>query len=287
MTTTLAAPPPDVPPVNLLTRFRELFARRETIRFLVTSNLKASHRDKILGRLWGLLDPLLFMIVFLVIFGFSDFRQIRDKPGGAVEFSIFLLCGIVSWRFFEGALASATGCIRSNRGLIHEINFPKAVFPTSVCLARLSDYVWGFIALFAIMLIIGRDHISIHLLWVPVIVFIQLVFTLGLSFIVAYLGAFYADTANLVAVALRFMFYLSPVFYRVAKSEDGIIPDEYVFYFMLNPMACFFECLRDCVVRMHAPNPAQMAYVSILAIVAFVGGFYVFVRGEGHFAKYI
>lgn len=288
MTTTLSPPsPPTRQPVHLFQKLGELYARRETIRFLVTSNLKAGHRDKALGRLWGLLDPLLFMLVYLVIFGFSSFRQVHDKPGGTIEFILFLLCGIISWRFFDGALNSATNCIRANRGLIHEINFPKAIFPTSACLARLSDFFWGLVALFVIMLAIGRQHFTPFLLWVPFIVLVQLVFTLGLSYLIAFLGAFFADTANLVAVGLRFLFYFSPIFYRVSKAEGGIIPDKYLTLFMLNPIACFFEAYRDCILRGHSPDPEHLLYVVGLAVVAFFGGFYVFIRGEGHFAKYI
>ncbi|MFQ5429231.1 MAG: ABC transporter permease, partial [Phycisphaerae bacterium] len=138
-------PPRYVP--SLAERFRRLYARRETVRFLVHSNLKADHRDKFLGRVWSLLDPLLFMLVYLVVFGFL-FGQARRGPAGTTEFIIYLLCGVMSWRFFEGAVSQAAGCIRTHRGLIHEISFPKAVFPVSVCLSRLSDFLWGLLVLF-------------------------------------------------------------------------------------------------------------------------------------------
>lgn len=277
-------PPRYVP--SLAERFRRLYARRETVRFLVHSNLKADHRDKFLGRVWSLLDPLLFMLVYLVVFGFL-FGQARRGPAGTTEFIIYLLCGVMSWRFFEGAVSQAAGCIRTHRGLIHEISFPKAVFPVSVCLSRLSDFLWGLLVLFGFVLVVSPHYFTPQIAWFPLIVLLQVMFTLGLAFVTAYLGAFFADTANIVSVTMRFWFYCSPLFYHVKKSERGLIPDRYVPLYMLNPIASFFESYRDCLLRGRMPDPQYLAYLAGVSIVALVAGFWLFSRGEGHFAKYV
>lgn len=273
--------------VSLLKRLTALYARRETIRFLVDSNLKAGHRDKFLGRVWSLLDPLLFMLVYLVVFGLF-FGQARTAGETQVaDFIIYLLCGVLSWRFFEGSVAAGTGCIRANRGLIHEINFPKAVFPISLCLSRLSDFLWGLLVLFGAALLIAREHLSLQLLWFPPLVLLQVCFTLGLAFLVAFLGAFFADTANLVGVFLRLWFYLSPVFYKVSPAEGGIIDDKYLPWYMLNPIACFFEAYRDSLLRADMADPGRLLYLAVVSLVVLVAGFAIFSRGEGHFAKYV
>ncbi|MCG8408115.1 MAG: ABC transporter permease [Phycisphaerales bacterium] len=272
---------------ELIDRFRQLYARRETVRFLVASHLKAGHRDKFLGRIWSLLDPLLFMLVYLLVFGMF-FGQARF--GGKIniaDFIIYLLCGVLSWRFFEGSVSAATGCIRSNRGLIHEISFPKAVFPLSICLSRLSDFLWGLLVLFAVVLVVGPDHLTLHVFWFPLLILLQLMFTLGLAFIVAFLGAFFADTANIVSVTMRLWFYLSPVFYKVAKSEGGIISKGNEALYMLNPIACFFEAYRDCLLRGQMPQANQLFYVTSIALFMLIFGFSIFSRGEGQFAKYV
>ncbi len=271
---------------GIVARFRELYARRQTVQFLVRSNLKADHRDKLLGRLWSLLDPLLFMLVYLVVFGFL-FGQVRRGSAGISEFIVYLLCGVLSWRFFEGAVVQATRCIRGNRGLIHEIKFPKSVFPLSICLSRLSDFLWGLIVLVAVVLIARFEYVNLNLLWLPAIVLLQLVFTLGLALFVAVLGAFFADTANIVAVTMRLWFYASPMFYRVAKSEGGLIPDHYVPCYMLNPIACIFELYRDCLMNGEPPHMGHLLYVTGLAVILAILGFSVFTRAEGRFAKYV
>ncbi len=272
---------------GLLQRLAALYVRRETIRFLVHSNLKAGHRDKFLGRVWSLLDPLLFMLVYLVVFGLF-FGQARSGDQTQIaDFIIYLLCGVLSWRFFEGSVSAATGCIRANRGLIHEINFPKAVFPVSLCLSRLSDFLWGLVVLFGAALILARDHLSLQLLWFPGLVLLQVCFTLGLAFFVAFLGAFFADTANVVGVVLRLWFYLSPVFYKVSPAEGGIIDERYLPWYMLNPIACFFEAYRDSLLRADMPDAGRTLYLAVVSLATLIGGFAVFSRGEGHFAKYV
>ena len=284
MSTKPTSPPVSKSRPNLLARFKAVHARRETIRFLTESNLKAGHRDKVLGHLWSLLDPLLFAAVYFVVFGVL-FKQAR---GQSASFLIYLVIGVFSWRFMDGAVMQAASCIRGRRGLIHEISFPKAIFPISICLSRLYDFLWGQVALLAILLIAGTG-LSIHLIFVPFVILLQLLFVLGLAFIVAYLGAFFADTVNVVTVAMRLWFYSSPLFYYATSEHGGtgIIPERFLFFFMLNPIACFFEVYRDCLLYHQTPDLFHFAYVAGLSVTALLVGFAVFTRGEGSFAKYI
>ena len=135
-----ASAPRTNPFAELWRRLRQLYARRETVRFLVGANLKAGHRDKVLGHLWNLLDPAMFMLVYFFVFGVLFKMSERGKPGA---FMIYIFVGVLSWRFLAGAVAEATNCVRGNRGLIHEINFPKAIFPISIGLSRMYDFLWG------------------------------------------------------------------------------------------------------------------------------------------------
>ncbi len=277
--------------ISLWAGFKSLYARRETIRFLVSSNLQAGHRDKVLGHLWSLLDPLFFAAVYFVVFGLL-FGQTSRGHGGS--FLIYLVIGVFAWRFMDGSVMQASACIRGRRGLIHEINFPKAVFPISICLSRLYDFLWGQIALLLILLLTGTAF-SLHALWVPLVIFLQLLFITGLAFIVAYLGAFFADTVNVVTVGMRLWFYSSPLFYYVEDIvgpdgnviHKGLIPERYQAIFMLNPVACFFELYRDCLQRASAPDFAHLGYVACVSVAVLIIGFAVFLRGEGSFAKYV
>jgi len=276
---------------TLWQRLRELYDRRETIRFLTVSNLRAGHRDKVLGHLWNLLDPLMFMLVYFFVFGVL-FRLVRGT-GRSVEFMLYILTGLLVFRFVSGTITQAATCIRTNRGLIHEISFPKSVLPVSVTLSRLYDFVWGLGALLAFLLFSGTWP-TIHYLWVPLLISLLVLFSAGVGFLIGYIGAFFADTPNAVAVAMRLLFYCSPIFYYVRPHPGG--GDSLVFFekhelaqriYMLNPLACFYESFRDAMLWGRMPEPGMMAYLGAVSLVCCFVGFAVFTRGEGKFAKYV
>ncbi len=276
-------------PVWLYEHFCRIMHRRETIRYLVSSNLKAGNRDKLLGHLWNLLDPLLFIGVYYLVFG-NIFAQGKSGRG---TFIIYLSIGVLTWRFIDGAVEQATNCVRGSRGLIHEISFPKAVFPISVCFSRLYDLLWGLLVLLVVVLISGQfDHDllpTVQVVWVfPLLVF-TLALTLGFSFIASYLGAFFADTANIVTIVMRVLMYVSPTFYY-DHADHGVhsrIPESWLHIYMLNPVTCLFDALRDAMLWGVVPDMKVMAYAAVSSVAILLVGFCLFAFGEGKFAKYI
>jgi lipopolysaccharide transport system permease protein/teichoic acid transport system permease protein len=229
---------------------------------------------------------LVYFFVFGVLFGLGG-------RGRDARFSMYILIGVVIWRFISSSLGQAANCIRGNRGLIHEINFPKAVLPIAVTCARFYDLLCGLLVLGVALLVAGFWPTA-QMLWVPLLLTFVLMFVTGVVLLVAFLGAFFADTSNVLDVALRLAFYLSPIFYYV-RSKPGI-PPEHVFLqnhqllyrvYMLNPVAGFFECFRDALLWHVTPDPWMMGYLGAVSAGVLVVGFAVFARGEGTFAKYI
>ena len=288
--TSHAAAPPSAPgpvrmkPPGALTVLRSLLARGETIRLLTRSQLAAGHRDKLLGNVWSLLDPLLTLAVYYLVFGIG-FRQAAGAPR---EFVLYLFLGIVLWRFFSESVSQATGCLRSQRGLILAADFPKAVIPISIGLARLYDLAYS-LAIVAIAAWWLDLPFSWELAWLPPIVGLLFSFTLGVSFLVAYAGLFFADTANIVSALLRLWVLVSPIFYfaRGGHGRPGIVPPGLLDYYMLNPMAGILEASREVLIWQGAPRSADLTYVAAVALATLVLGFLVFARGEGRFAKFV
>lgn len=284
-----AADSPPVPgarmsPPGTLVILRSLLARGETIRLLTRSQLAAGHRDKLLGNLWSLLDPLLTLAVYYLVFGIG-FRQAAGAPR---EFVLHLFLGIVLWRFFSESVSQATGCLRSQRGLILAADFPKAVIPVSIGLARLYDLTCS-LAVVAVAAWWLERPLSLELLWLPPILGLLFAFTLGVSFLVAYAGIFFADTANIVGALLRLWVLISPIFYfaRSGHGRPGIVPPGLLDYYMLNPMAVILEAGREVLIWQSAPRSADLTYVAGVALGTLIVGFLVFARGEGRFAKYV
>ena len=269
---------------SLLANARAVASRSETLRFLVASELKSGHRDKVLGNLWNLLDPLLFLGVYFLVFGIG-LRQAGDDP---TEFILYLAIGVLAFRFTDGCITQAATCIRANRGIIEQLPFPKALLPIAVCACRLYDYGWSLVVLAGVLLAMSHP-LTAQLAWTPVFVALQFLFSLGVAFGVAYMGAFFADTSNIVAVGSRLLFFGSPICYfaRSEPGHPGIVAPEYLAYYNLNPLAGLLDSYRDVLLWGRMPAGETALYVVAIAIASLFLGFALFTRGERHFAKYL
>lgn len=284
-----APPPTRTPTPGFFSRLHALFARRETIYYLTAGNLKAGHRDKALGHLWNLLDPALFMLVYYFIFGIL-FGQVGAGAARTGEYMLHLFVGLVVWRFLTGAVSQSANVIRSQRALIHAINFPKSVFPVSHCLATLYDFLWGLLVVGFVLVVFG-DGLKLQVLWIIPGLAILVMFGLGMGFIVAYLGTFYADTSNVLNVVMRLWFYCSPILYYVrgphSRFAGSSHQDLIEFLFMLNPAACILALFYDPLLSGAAPEPQYLIYATVISAAIFVSGFELFTRFEGKFIKYV
>jgi len=280
-----AKPPPAERPPGAFAVLRRVLARSETIRLLTRAQLASGHRDKLLGNLWSLLDPLATLAVYYLVFGIG-FRQAADAPR---EFVLYLFLGIVVWRFVGESVGQATGCLRSQRGLILAADFPRAVIPISICLARLYDLLFGLGVTFAAAWWLGTPA-SLPLLWLPALLAIAFGLTLGLCFLVARIGLVFADTANVVAAGLRLWVLASPVFYfaRSAHGREGILPPGLLdYYYGANPLAGLLDAFREVLIWRSPPRADDLVHVAVFALLVLVAGFVVFARGEGGYAKLV
>lgn len=276
-----AAPPALPSPVAVL---RAVLDRRRTIRLLARSQLASGQRDKLLGPLWGLLDPLLTLAVYFLVFGIG-FRQAQ---GGAGEFVLHLFLGIVLWRFVSESIGQAAGCLRGQRGLILAADFPKAVIPIALCIARLYDLAWGLAVVVAVAALLGTA-LTPQIVWLVPVVGLLFAGTLGACFLIARLGLFFADTANIAAALLRLGAMVSPIFYfaRSEHGRTGIVPPGLLDYYMLNPMAGLLGAARSALLWGEPPRGDDFVYVALVALACLTLGFTVFARGEGRYAKYV
>jgi lipopolysaccharide transport system permease protein len=279
--------PADIPtmrPPGVLQFVKRVLGSGETILLLTGAQLKSGNRDKLLGHVWSLLDPLLMLSVYYLVFGIG-FRQAGDAPR---EFVFYLFAGIVAWRFFGDSVGQSTGCLRSQRGLILSSDFPKAVIPIAICCARAYDLIWALIVV-VFTAWIGGIPITYQILWLPGVIVVHVMLTLGACLLVAYLGLFFADTANIISAFLRLWVLASPIFYfaRSEHGRNGIIPPEFIDYYMLNPIVGLLDAYRDVLIWGETPSAGEFGYVVAFAIVILAAGIVVFSRGEGTFAKYV
>ena len=256
----------------MISQFKAIWDRRDLIRYFVTSDLKVIYRNKVLGFVWSLLDPLFMMLVYTVLVVFIFQR-------GGPQFPVLLFSALLAWRWFTYSLSNAITSVTGKAKLIHSVYFPKAVLPLIRVIVGLVNYLLGLVVLVP-LLFIFEAKFTINVLWLPVLILIQLLFTVGAAFFCAALSVYFRDLQNIMLFILRMWFYLSPALYSVADR----IPERFLGIYMLNPFAALFTSYKNILV-LGLPPSEYMLVAVVLAVAVFWGGSAFFAEREPQFAK--
>ena len=251
---------------------KEIFEYKELIKNLVVRDLKVRYKRSILGIFWALLEPLLLMILFSVVFSIILRIRIENYP-------IFLLCGILPWSFFATSLSYSAGSIDGNATLIKKIYFPREIIPLTVVISRLTNFLISLFLLF-IFLIIFRIKLTYYIAYLPLILGVQLILILGLSLLFSALNTFYKDIGFILQFTLFGWFYLTPIFYPIT-----LVPEKFLSLYMLNPMATIVYSYRNILFYGIFPDLNYLLVSVIVSALCLVIGNYIFRRLEFHFAE--
>lgn len=258
---------------------RNLLDRRQLLWTLVASNLKRQNKNSNLGYLWWFLDPLLttgvYYLLFTVMFAGS---QKKEDP-----FVLFIICGMMPWKAFGDSVGQSVGAVFGASGLIKSINFPKAVLPISLVLSNAVYFVFSLIVVFVVALAYGERYgtwPSSAYLALPLVILLQLIFTMGLSYLVSILGVFFMDTANIVGHIMQLWYFLSPGLYGVHRVPAHLLP-----WFRLNPFCGLMTSYRNIFMYHRFPEWIDLAYPLGIGLLTWAVGYALFRRFEGRVAQ--
>jgi ABC-type polysaccharide/polyol phosphate export permease len=259
--------------------FREVWSRRRLIRYLVQADMKKKGADTLLGNLWWVIDPLMLMAVYVILV-----TVITSKP--QPDYPLFIFSAILPWKWFTATMGDAVGSVVGQERLIKQLHFPKLVLPVASVFSGVTSFAFGLIPLAALLVFFYPDRISPYLLLIPVIAFVQLVFSLGMATIVAAINVFYRDMGNAIRYLLRLWFYLSPALYSAQQLESlGVKNPTIAFIFNLNPFTILFESYRNVIYNGTPPLWGHLAVWFVVSIVLWTGSILLFKRVEPTFAK--
>ena len=262
-----AAPAPRKPgPLRDLVNFRQL------VLVLVVRELKVRYKRSVLGLLWTMLNPLLLMVVYTIVFT-------TIMPSGQHNFSVFLLSALLPWIFFSTALMQGLNSVLANQELIRKVRVPQAVFPLSVVGSNLVNFALSLLPLFALMLVV-RQPFSPALVFLPVAVLLLTLFTSGVTLLFATATVFFRDVKHLAEVLLQMLMYLSPVLYDVTQLGGGRTWWFSAFrtFLRVNPVSYLIPLVRDPVYYARFPAPLVVGVAAAWAVGVLALGFAVFVR---------
>lgn len=281
-------PPPGLirlggtPPV---TRYlRDIWDRRE---FAITSALgevRAAHIDTVLGNVWHLLNPIIMIAVYYLVFGviLNGVRQ------GVENFIGYLAVGVFAFQWSTKSINGGARAIVSNQGLIRSLQFPRALLPISTVLEETIAFLPGIIVMCGVVLLTGEGITIDWLLVLPVFP-LHLAFNLGGAFVAARAADRFRDTLNLLPYLFRLAFYFSGILYAV----DGRFHDAFdshpwlVQVFIVNPFYCFLSLWRHALMTSQPIAHLDDMWVSasLWAVGGLVVGLMVFRSGEKEFGR--
>lgn len=209
----------------MLANLRQLPRYRGLIQTLVVRELKARYRGSVLGYLWSFINPLLLLLIYSFVFTVV----IPNRDERAQPYALFMFCGILPWTWFSASLSEASNSLIANGNLIKKVLFPAEVLPIVSVLANMVHFFLGLPILAFFLIWYQKPIHASELIWFPVVVFVQLLFTTGLALILAALTVHFRDIKDILANVLTLWFFATPIIYTWMMME------QYMGYLNWNP----------------------------------------------------
>lgn len=231
----------------------------QLIRYKVFADLKVEAARGYLGMLWWVVEPVLYMATFYIVFGLGLRR-------GGENFVPYLLTGLVAWKWFATTAGGSINVILADRGLIGQVYIPKYIFPAVLIAKNTIKFLVTLVLLLVFVLVYG---ISPTWAWasLPVIVLTQLVLIAGVATVISAIVPLWPDVKLIIRNGLMLLFFLSGIFFDIS-DVPGLLGD----MLALNPMAHFIAAYRVVILHGEFPNWAVLSVVSLVGMLSLLAG---------------
>ena len=255
--------------------FREIVLYRELLVFLVWRDIKIRYRQTLLGGLWAVLQPLIAMLIFTLVF-----NRLAGVKSDGPPYPLFAFAGLAPWTFFSAALSQSSNSLLINQQLVSKVYFPRIFIPVGAVGGLLLDLVFSLGLLFLLMI---HYHwaVSAKVLLLPIFVLAAFLAACGSGLILSALNVSFRDIKYAVPFMIQMGIFLTPVIYPLRY-----IPVRWQSLMGLNPMAGVVTGFRYCLLG-SAASWQLMATSIAVSVTLFALGLFVFRRMERHFADVI
>jgi len=256
--------------------FKELWRFRELIYFLTWRDIKVRYKQAVLGVAWALLQPVLTVAIFTIVFGI-----LLQTPSQGLPYPLFAISALLPWQLFANALNRSSLSLVTNANLITKIYFPRLSIPLSAIFAALVDFGVSFVVLIA-MMIFYQYMPGWNILWLPVIILFAVLTALAVGLWLAALNVQYRDVQHMVPFLIQVWMYASPIVYPIEIIPEGI----WRVLYGLNPMVGVIQSYRWALLGGDQPDLTMLISI-VVVLFLLVGGFYYFRRLEKTFADIV
>jgi lipopolysaccharide transport system permease protein len=258
-----------------LLNLKDIWAYRELLFFLTWRDVKVRYKQTALGAAWAILQPLFMMIIFTIFFG-----RLAGVASQGIPYPLFALAGLVPWTFFANAITASGNSLVGSANLITKVYFPRLIVPAAAMLAGLVDFLLAFLML-VLLMVYYRVTPTVQLLFLPVLILLTALFSLGVGTWMSALNVKYRDVRFALPFLIQLWLFVSSV---ILPSTS--IPQKWRWLLMLNPMSGIIEGYRAALFGLPFDWPA-LGISAALTIVVLFYAIYAFGRVERSFADII
>lgn len=254
----------------------ELWENRELLYFFVWRDLKVRYRQTILGVIWAILQPLLQMVIFSVVFG-----GLAKLSSDGLPYPIFNFTGLLAWNFFANAMLNGANSLVTNANMLKKIYFPRMTMPIATIMSGIVDFLLSFLVLIGLM-VYYHTPTTINVLWLPLLLLLAVITSLGVGLWLAALNVQFRDVRYMVPFLTQAWFFATPITY-----SSNLLHEPWKTIYGINPMAGVVEGFRWALLGTDtAPGP-MIIVSSLVAVVFLVSGAIYFRRMERDFADVV
>lgn len=260
--------------MKFIEKIKEIYAYRHMLITLVKQDISGRYKGSFFGFLWTLLNPLLMLLVYSLVFQFI-FKS------GIENYSIYLFICLMPWNAFANSIATGTTAVSNNASILKKVYFPREILPLYIVISNTIQYFFSAIVIFIALLVSGVG-LSWFALFLPVIVIIQAIFTLGLVFILSATNVYVRDVQYMMNPVMMIWMYATPILYSIS-----MVPEKYVGLYRLNPMVGIMEAYQSILYNKQLPNSTTLLTILGVSIVFLIGGYLIFNKLQKRFVEEI
>ncbi len=258
---------------SVLEEITEAVRHRDLLTLLIQKDLKVKYKGTALCFVWSLLNPMLMMLVYAVVFSVIARFPIQRYP-------VFLLSGLLPWNAFTAAVSSASTSLIANANLVRRVRFPLEFLPLTAVLSGVVNLLLSLVIL-VIFALAFRQPLGLPLITLPLLLVMQVLFTTGVCLLLSALDVYFRDVEYLVGIGLTALFFLSPVIYPLSSVSGNRL----AIFLQLNPMTWLVTSYQAIWHDNSWPRLDYVGAFAVAAVVMMLFGRYVFRRLEGRFAE--
>ncbi len=272
--------------IEIFRRIKIIIKDYELLLKLAAKEIKIRYKHPFLGFLWALIVPICIILIFKLVFSLILRFSFPGYP-----FFIYLTTAVFPWNFFSLSISNSVMCVQDNSNLIKKVYFPREIIPISIVAANLINFLLTLLVILPMFIVFGVSF-SPLIVFLPAVVFLHIILTVGICLIFSSLQAQFRDVKYIVEILLLFWFYLTPIFYPLNLVSD--LSNTFFKIYMLNPLTQIITLYRVILLEGFINTlPADLNLFHLVSlsiassIILFFLGFWIFRKLEPKFADLV